>query len=70
MWFDDSDASLVDKLIALRQRTHERLGYPPDVCHVGPDMIQEDGAIICGVRLIKDTNLPHNHFWMGREEDA
>lgn len=68
MLFDDSDASLEDKLITLRQRAFERLGYEPTVCHVGVDMIDKSDVVIDGVRLIQDAMIPHNHFWLGRND--
>lgn len=42
----------------------DKFGHPPACCYLHPDLCPHERTSDCGVRLIPNSRVLKNHFWL------
>lgn len=67
LWFDDSPASLSDKLNQAVAYYRQKYGHGPTHCLVNPKTLGGDKGKISGVVVREAHNVMPNHYWIGTD---
>ena len=68
LWFDDSPASLSDKLNQAVAYYRQKYGHGPTHCLVNPKTLGAGKGTISGVVVREAHNVMPNHYWIGTDD--
>ncbi len=68
LWFDDSSASLGDKIKQAAAYYKQKYGRGPTHCLVHPKTLNGGRRKISGVVMCEAHNVMLNHYWIGTDE--
>lgn len=73
MWFDNSPIPLQDKILRAAAYYHTKYNREPNVCKVPIScQVPTDWKelVINGIRIVLDSTVLANHFYIGQEENV
>ena len=68
LWFDDSQASLGEKVKQAAVYYRQKYGHGPTHCLVHPQTLNGGKGKISGVVMREAHNVMLNHYWIGTDE--
>jgi hypothetical protein len=68
LWFDDSKASLSDKVKQAVDYYRQKYGHGPTHCLVNPKTLGDGKGQISGVVVREAHNVMPNHYWIGTDD--
>lgn len=68
LWFDDSKASLEEKIKRAAARYYQKFWHKADVCYVHP-LALEEPIEIDNITVTPLKTVPLHHFWLGRRKE-
>lgn len=68
LWFDESSASLNERVQRAADFYAEKYGEKPTLCMVNPAMLESGNGDLNGIRLRGARAVMPDHFWIGIDE--
>lgn len=65
LWYDNSQKTILEKIIKLAQRYHEKFSVMPDTCYVHPDDAPAGTDSVDGIHIGAKPTIMPNHIWLG-----
>ena len=65
LWYErGAEADLESCLVRAVAYFAAKYGHPPACCYIHPDLCPQERTSASGVRLIPNTRVLKNHFWL------
>jgi hypothetical protein len=68
LWFDDTKAELLDKVIEAAKCYEKRTGQRSTHCYVHSGELDGNSIVVNHIRVEEDNAVLKHHYWIGQED--